>query len=77
MRSLSLSATSASAKKTVAAIMSTPLEAIGEDAFVYQAIARVTRKDFRYLAVANAAGEIVGALTTGDLLRQRAHDALI
>ncbi|MGI9385380.1 MAG: DUF294 nucleotidyltransferase-like domain-containing protein [Methyloligellaceae bacterium] len=63
--------------ETVGAIMSTPLETITDEAFVYQAIAQMTRKDFRHLGVCDGSGVVIGALASGDLLRQRAHDALI
>ena len=63
--------------ETLGDIMSAPLRTVREDAFVYQAIGRMRRLGFRHLAVENEEGEIVGALTTGDLLRQRASDAII
>jgi len=62
--------------KTVADIMSSPLENVREDAFIYRAIGRMSRLGFRHLAVVNDHGEIVGALTSRDLLRQRAEDAI-
>src|SRR5690606_15012028 len=59
----------------LASIMSKPLHAIPEDAFVYRAIGRLERMGFRHLGVHNARGEIVGALTTRNLLRHRAAAA--
>lgn len=59
-------------KLPLSAVMSKPLQSISEDAFVYKAIGRTNRLGFRHLGVHNAAGDIVGALTTRDLLR---HDA--
>ncbi|MEM6491514.1 MAG: exonuclease domain-containing protein, partial [Pseudomonadota bacterium] len=40
-----------------------PLITILDDAFVYRAIGRMTRRNLRHLGVRNAAGEIVGALS--------------
>ena len=70
-------AAAAGDRETVGAIMSRPLETVADGAFVYQAIAHMTRRSFRHLGVRDAAGAVVGALASGDLLRQRAHDALV
>lgn len=56
-------------------IMSVPLQTVRADAFIYRAIARMSRRGFRHLGVEDDHGKIVGALTTRDLLRQRADDA--
>lgn len=72
-----LAAPNQGAEKTVAEIMSGPLDTILERSFVYQAIGRMRRGGYRHLGVKNDEGEIIGAVTTGDLLRQRANDALI
>lgn len=61
----------------VETIMSAPVIAVDADAFVYRAIARMARAGIRHLAVTDNAGEIGGAVTTGDLLRQRAQAALV
>jgi CBS domain-containing protein len=53
-----------------------PLHSLSTDAFVYRAIARMRRKHFRHLGVHDAQGNIVGALSARDLLRQRADDAI-
>jgi DNA polymerase-3 subunit epsilon/CBS domain-containing protein len=53
-----------------------PLHSLSADAFVYRAIARMRRKHFRHLGVHDAQGNIVGALSARDLLRQRADDAI-
>ena len=53
-----------------------PLHSLSADAFVYRAIARMRRKHFRHLGVHDAQGNIVGALSSRDLLRQRADDAI-
>jgi DNA polymerase-3 subunit epsilon/CBS domain-containing protein len=60
----------------VSEVASRPLQAIGEDDFLYRAIGRMDRLKIRHLAVADAAGCIVGALTARDLLKVRASDAL-
>jgi len=62
---------------SVSGIMSTPLSTINSKAFVYQAIGQMHRDQYRHLAVVDDDGKIVGALTTGDLLRERANDAMI
>lgn len=54
-----------------------PLHSLSADAFVYRAIARMRRKHFRHLGVHDARGNIVGALSARDLLRQRADDAIV
>lgn len=63
--------------RPLAAIMSKPLQSVPEDAFVYRAIGRLNRLGFRHLAVHNNLGEIVGALTTRNLLRHRARAAIM
>src|SRR5690606_37153035 len=61
----------------LAAIMSQPLQSVQEDAFVYRAIGRLDRIGYRHLGVQDAHGNIVGALTTRNLLRHRATDAIV
>jgi CBS domain-containing protein len=62
---------------SVGEIAQYPLLSLSADAFVYRAISRMQRLSFRHLGVHNANGEIVGALSARDLLRQRADYALI
>ena len=59
------------------AIMKAPLQTRGEDAFLYRAIGRIERLGFRHLGVTDANGEIVGAVTTRNLLRHRAATAIM
>lgn len=54
-----------------------PLETVAEDAFVYRAIGRIERLGFRHLGVHDQTGEIVGAVTTRNLLRHRASTAIV
>ncbi|MCP4874532.1 MAG: CBS domain-containing protein [Gammaproteobacteria bacterium] len=54
-----------------------PLQSLSADAFVYRAIARMKRMHIRHLGVHNSHGEIIGALSARDLLRQRADDATL
>lgn len=63
--------------KPLAEIMSRPLQSVPEDAFVYRAIGRLERSGFRHLGVHNGRGEIVGALTTRNLLRHRTSAAMV
>lgn len=61
----------------LAGIMSSPLQSVPDDDFVYRAMARLDRLGFRHLGVHDKGGNIVGALTMRNLLRQRASAALI
>jgi DNA polymerase-3 subunit epsilon/CBS domain-containing protein len=54
-----------------------PLLSLSAEAFVYRAIARMQRKHIRHLGVHDEHGNIVGALSARDLLRQRADDAVL
>jgi DNA polymerase-3 subunit epsilon/CBS domain-containing protein len=54
-----------------------PLQTISENAFLYRAIGRMDRLGFRHLAVRNDRGEIVGSVTTRNLLKQRATTAIM
>ncbi len=54
-----------------------PLESLSADAFVYRAIARMRRMYIRHLGVHDSHGNIIGALSARDLLRQRADDAVL
>jgi len=61
---------------TVGEIAGAPLQTIREDAFVYQALGRMHAASIRHLGVEDETGTLVGALSSGDLLRQRADDAI-
>ncbi len=63
--------------QTVGDVAVFPLESLNEAAFVYRAIARMRRLNIRHLGVHNDHGEIIGALSQRDLLRQRADDAVL
>ena len=56
--------------------MSKPLATVPADAFVYHAIARMSRLKIRHLGAVDDDGAIVGALTARDLLRLRAGEAI-
>jgi DNA polymerase-3 subunit epsilon/CBS domain-containing protein len=62
---------------TVGDIAKYPLESLPVDAFIYRAISRMQRLNFRHLGVHDRSGNIVGALSARDLLRQRADHALL
>lgn len=64
-------------RRAIGAIAKKPLQTVREDAFVYRAIGRMERLGFRHLGVRNQAGEIVGAVTTRNLLRHRASTAIV
>ena len=61
----------------VGGVATTPLQTVSEHAFVYRAIGRLNRLGLRHLGVRNAQGEIIGALTPRNLLRQRATSAIM
>jgi CBS domain-containing protein len=58
-------------------IASFPLETVPEEDFVYRAVGRMTRLNVRHLGVKDGAGDLVGALTPRNLLRQRASSAIL
>lgn len=57
-------------------IASFPLKTVQASDFVYRAISRMNRWQFRHLGVADEEGNLIGALSARDLLRQRAQDAV-
>jgi DNA polymerase-3 subunit epsilon/CBS domain-containing protein len=59
----------------LAALMRHPLTTVGQDDFVYRAIARMDRLGIRHLPVDDGYGRIVGMVTPRNLLRQRAGAA--
>jgi DNA polymerase-3 subunit epsilon/CBS domain-containing protein len=56
--------------------MSYPLAAVPADAFVYRAIGRMSRLNVRHLGVVDEMGCVIGALSSRDLLRLRAGEAV-
>jgi CBS domain-containing protein len=62
--------------RSVASIASMPLESVGDDDFIYRAIGRMSRRGLRHLGVVNEDGEPCGVVTSRDLLKQRASDAI-
>ncbi len=58
------------------AVATFPLATIAADDFVYRAIVDMARRGTRHLGVHDNAGNIVGAITARDLLKQRAGDAI-
>ena len=64
-------------KLPVEQFMSKPLAAIPAEAFIYRAIARMSRLKIRHLGVVDDAGILVGALSARDLLRLRAGEAVL
>lgn len=53
-----------------------PLASVDQDEFVYRAIVDMSSRRVRHLGVHDSAGEIVGALSARDLLKQRATAAV-
>ena len=60
----------------VSSFANRPLQTARDDSFVYRAIGRLDRLGFRHLPVTDAAGSIVGMVTTRNLLRHRASTAV-
>ncbi|MGI9336567.1 MAG: DUF294 nucleotidyltransferase-like domain-containing protein [Gammaproteobacteria bacterium] len=58
-------------------IMSGGLKTVSAQAYVYRAIGRMDRLGLRHLGVHDENGEVVGAVTTRNLLRHRATTAVI
>ena len=63
--------------RPVAQFASKPLIAVPAAAFVYLALARMSRLKLRHLGVEDESGEITGIVTSRDLLRLRAQEALM
>ena len=61
----------------VAEVASRPLQAVPAESFVYRAIGRIERLGMRHLGVADEKGDIVGIVTTRNLLRHRATTAIL
>jgi len=73
-----IEANGASALKTpVSKLAVYPLITIAAEEFVYRAIAIMAGRGFRHLGVTGAGGELAGALSARDLLRQRADTAVL
>ena len=53
-----------------------PLKTVRQDQYVYRAIGRMNSERLRHLAVLDDRGDLVGAVSARDLLRQRAGDAM-
>lgn len=66
----------ASLDMPVSQFASRPLATVPADAFVYRSIGRMTRIHTRHLGVVDDAEILVGALSSRDLLRLRAADAI-
>ena len=63
--------------RSLVSLASRPLQAVHVDDFVYRAIGRMDRLGLRHLAVTDAAGAVVGMVTTRNLLRHRASRAIV
>lgn len=67
----------ASLQRPVAQFASKPLVTLQAAAFVYLALSRMSRLKLRHLGVENENGEVCGIVTSRDLLRLRAQEAMI
>lgn len=56
---------------------SRPLQVVDAEAFVYRAIGRIERLGLRHLGVRGPSGEVVGVVTTRNLLRHRATSTIV
>lgn len=61
----------------IGSLATRPLQTVQDTAFLYRAIGRIERLRLRHLAVRNDDGEIVGMVTTRDLLRHRSTAAMM
>jgi CBS domain-containing protein len=59
--------------KPVSLIMSSPIQAISEQALFYEAHLTMIAKDVRHLAIEDSGGKIVGIISRGDLLFAQAQ----
>ena len=57
-------------------VCSYPLQTIESEEFAYRAASKMTRLGFRHLAVRDAEGKIVGALSARDLLKEQESEAI-
>jgi DNA polymerase-3 subunit epsilon/CBS domain-containing protein len=67
----------ASLHRPVAEFASKPLITVPAAAFVYLALSRMSRLKLRHLGAENENGEVCGIVTSRDLLRLRAQEAMI
>ncbi len=65
------------AERRVAEIMSAPLKTVAASSFLYRAVGKMARFGIRHLGVVDEGGRLAGALSSGDLVRERARDALV
>lgn len=63
--------------RPVGGFASRPLVAVRAAAFVYRALGRMSRLRLRHLGVENENGEVCGVITSRDLLRLRAEEAVM
>lgn len=61
---------------TLEAAMTAPVHVVAHDALAYTAMARLARLGVRHLPVVDELGRVIGMLTSGGLLKQRASLAL-
>jgi CBS domain-containing protein len=61
----------------VAEIATGPLQTVAADEHLYRAIGRVSRLGFRHLGVCDSSGDVVGMVTTRNLLKHRSSTALM
>ncbi|XDZ65681.1 DUF294 nucleotidyltransferase-like domain-containing protein [Alphaproteobacteria bacterium LSUCC0684] len=58
-------------------VMSSPVITVREDDFMHVALGRISRLDIRHLGVVGASGELVGWISTRELIRQRVTGAMV
>ncbi len=62
--------------RTAGDVATHPLISVAENEYAYRAISRLNIEGLRHLAVTDSAGKLIGAVTSRDLLGQRAGDAI-
>lgn len=63
-------------KKKADTLAKRPVAWVEAEDFVYRAVSYMTRLNYRHLGVADSDGNIIGMVTSRDLLKQRAGDAI-
>ncbi|MBZ0216286.1 MAG: DUF294 nucleotidyltransferase-like domain-containing protein, partial [Fimbriimonadaceae bacterium] len=70
------SAPTSALKKKADDLAVRPVASVAADDFLYRAVSNMSRLNYRHLGVADADGNIIGLVTSRDLLKQRAEDAI-
>jgi len=64
-------------RRPVSEVMSTPLQAIGANAMVLEALLLMMQTNLKHLAVTGAQGQVMGMLTNQDMVKAQGHSPLV